>query len=149
MKCPKCNSERAIGSGGISSKEIRDGLHCPDCGYSYEHVEKINKNSQTPSYTPPAMPEVKPPKQHTVLSVRDFAILYNIINDKIRHMESQAQWTPSYLFNQEPTEAKKASYIEENMERLRQHLDYQDLLRIRDKLGELNIEIETPRVEVE
>jgi hypothetical protein len=26
---------------------------------------------------------------------------------------------------------------------------YQDLLRIRDKLGELNIEVETPSVEVE
>ena len=35
------------------------------------------------------------------------------------------------------------------MEQLRQNIYYQDLLRIREKLGELNIEIETPSVEVE
>lgn len=87
-------------------------------------------------------------EQRTVLSVRDFAILYNIIDDKIRHMESQAQWIPSYLFNKEHTEEEKASYIEKNMEQLRQNLYYQDLLRIREKLGELNIEVETPSVEV-
>ena len=85
----------------------------------------------------------------TVLSVRDFAILYNIVNNKIMKMESQAQWIPNYLFNKEPTEAEKAPYIEKNMEQLRQNPEYQDLLRIRDKLGELNIEVETPSVEVE
>ena len=178
MKCPKCNSERAIGSGSISNTESRDGLHCPDCGYSYEHV---NKNSQTPTYTLPPMPEVKPAKvditllkvsretfnrlrdkgllnpnivydikeeQHTVLSVRDFAILYNIANNKIMQMESQAQnvW---HWGRDNKTEEDVEKERAENMERLRQHLDYQDLLRIREKLGELNIEIETPSVEVE
>ena len=98
---------------------------------------------------PDPMPEIKPTKQRTVLSVRDFAILYNIIDDKIRHMESQAQWVLSYFFHKEPTEEEKASYIEKNMEQLKQDPHYQDLLRIRDKLGELNIEVETPIVEVE
>lgn len=158
MKCPKCNSECAIGSGGITSTEIRDGLHCPDCGYSYEHVEKINNfnkpnppkagttpspNSQTPPYTPPPMPEVKAPKQRTVLSVRDFAILYMIINNKIEGMENPT------IFNYRQTEKERAKEIEKHRERLRQDSYYQDLLRIRDKLGELNIEVETPRVEVE
>lgn len=194
MKCPKCNSERAIGSGSISNTESRDGLHCPDCGYSYEHVEKINNfnkpnppkagttpspKSQTPTYTPPPMPEVKPAKvdmtplkvsretfnrlrdkgllnpniayeikeeQHTVLSVRDFAILYNIANNKIMQMESQAQTI--YYFEHDDSERVEKERAE-NMERLHQRLDYQDLLRIREKLGELNIEIETPSVEVE
>lgn len=110
---------------------------------------KSGSNAQTPTYTPPPIPEVKSPKQRTVLSVRDFAILYNIIDDKIRHMESQAQWVPSYFFHKEPTEEEKALYIEKNMEQLKQEPLYQDLLRIREKLGELNIEIETPSVEVE
>ena len=82
----------------------------------------------------------------TVLSVRDFAILYMVIGDKIRHMEAQAQWTHLY---RNCTEEEEAKQIEENMERLRQDQYYQDLLRIREKLGELNIEIETPSVEVE
>ncbi len=85
----------------------------------------------------------------TVLSVRDFAILYNLVNDKIIYMESQAQWVPSYLFDKKPTDVEKAPYIENNMEHLRQDPLYQDLLRIREKLGELNIEVETPSVEVE
>jgi hypothetical protein len=163
MKCPKCNSERAIGSGSISGTESRDGLYCPDCGYSYEHVEKINNfnkpnppkagttpplKSQTPTYTPPPMPEVKAPKQRTVLSVRDFAILYNIANNKIMQMESQAQNVWHWGRNNK-TEEDMEKERAENMERLHQCLDYQDLLRIREKLGELNIEIETPSVEVE
>lgn len=108
------------------------------------------KTLATPPFRKPVpMPEVKPAKQRTVLSVRDFAILYNIIDDKIRHMESQAQWVPSYFFHKEPTEEEKESYIEKNMEQLKQDPHYQDLFRIRDKLGELNIEMETPIVEVE
>lgn len=106
-----------------------------------------NANIPTSSKVPP-MPEVKPPKQCTVLSVRDFVILYNVVNERILKMESQAQWIPSYLFDKEPTDTERAPYIENNMQQLKQNPHYQDLLRIREKLGELNIEIETPSVEV-
>ena len=41
MKCPKCNSERAIGGGSMSSTESRDEFYCPDCGYSYNNVTEF------------------------------------------------------------------------------------------------------------
>lgn len=82
----------------------------------------------------------------TVLSVRDFAILYEMVNNKIMHMEDQAQTI--YYFERDDSERIEKERAEK-MERLHQNLHYQDLLRIREKLGELNIEIETPSVEVE
>lgn len=180
MRCNDCTKQN-------DCKKYKDGK---DACKKYEGVKpnppKTCSNSQTPSYTPPPMPEVKPAKQAlisvdvtrenyellrekkllnpnilynikkpntkqcTVLSVRDFAILYNIINDKIERMESQAQHIPYYMYDNKITKAKEAKQIEEQqMERLRQDHHYQDLLRIREKLGELNIEVETPSVEVE
>lgn len=67
----------------------------------------------------------------TVLSVRDFVILYELANRKLTDMESNI-WQHGI----DREEVKYNPY-------------YQDLLRIRDKLGELNIEVETPSVEVE
>ena len=110
---------------------------------------KSGSNAQTPTYTPPPMPEVKPPKQRTVLSVRDFAILYNMVNYQVMKMENATQDVWRWRYNKERTEEDIEKEKQENMERLRQNLEYQDLLRIRDKLGELNIEVETPVVEVE
>ena len=107
---------------------------------------KGGSNAQTPTYTPPPMPKLTLPKQRTVLSVRDFAILYNMVNNKIMHMEDQAQTI--YYFGRDASERIEKERAEK-MERLRQDPYYQDLLRIREKLGELNIEIETPSVEVE
>ena len=129
---------------------------------------KSGSNAQIPTYTPPPMPEVKPAapteisrevyealyargllnpntlyvikepctKQRTVLSVRDFAILYDLVNHKIFREKFDAEVKERY------DEEKQKQLLEEN-------LYYQDLLRIRDKLGELNIEIKTLRVEVE
>lgn len=77
------------------------------------------------------MPEVKPAKQRTVLSVRDFAILYEIVSRKLMDIESDI-----HKLGVSKAEAITNPY-------------YQDLLRIREKLGELNIEVETPSVEVE
>ena len=77
------------------------------------------------------MPEVKPAKQCTVLSVRDFAILYEIASRKLAEMEEKI-----VILDMDREEANHNPY-------------YQDLLRIRDKLGELNIEVETPSVKVE
>ena len=45
MRCPECNSDRAIGSGSATEKEIRNGLHCPDCGYMYDDIQQINKDN--------------------------------------------------------------------------------------------------------
>ncbi len=106
---------------------------------------KTLSNAQTPIYTPPPMPEVKPPKQRTVLSVRDFAILMNIANMHIDKLEHDAR----HPFNYRLTEEERKKRVDENLAVLRQNIFYQDLLRIRDKLGELNIEVETPSVEVE
>ena len=90
------------------------------------------------------MPEVKPTKQRTVLSVRDFAILMNIANMYISKLEND---TMSFYYNLNDEERQKRK--DENMAELQRDPLYQDLLRIRDKLGELNIEVETPSVEVE
>lgn len=82
------------------------------------------------------------------LSVRDFAILYNMVNHKILKMENQAQDVWSWGHDGERSKEEIEKQKAENMEHLRQNIEYQDLLRIRDKLGTLNIEIETPIVEV-
>jgi hypothetical protein len=80
----------------------------------------------------------------TVLSVRDFAILMNIANMYISKLEND---TMPFYYNLTDEERQKRE--DENMAELQRNPLYQDLLRIRDKLGELNIEVETPIVEVE
>ena len=67
-------------------------------------------------------------KQRTVLSVRDFAILYEIASRRLEEIEKNI-----LFMGMDREEANKNPY-------------YQDLLRIREKLGELNIEVETPSV---
>ena len=88
------------------------------------------------TYTPPT-------KQRTVLSVRDFAILMNIANMYISKLENNVYF--SYKSTEEEVKKRK----DEHMVELQRDPLYQDLLRIRDKLGELNIEVETPSIEVE
>ena len=85
-----------------------------------------------------------PPKQRTVLSVRDFATLLSLADREISRMQRDN----SYMFFNE-TEEEHQKRMEEKMKMLQSEPLYQDLLRIREKLGELNIEIETPSVEVE
>lgn len=105
---------------------------------------RTGSNAQTPTYTPPPMPEVKAPKQRTILSVRDFAILLSLADREISRMQRDN----SYMFFNE-TEEEHQKRMEEKMKMLQSDPHYQDLLRIREKLGELNIEVETPSVEVE
>lgn len=69
----------------------------------------------------------------TVLSVRDFAILYNVLQNEIRNIEH------SIIFSTNDKTRKK----------LQENSYYQDLLQIREKLGGLNIEKELPSVEVQ
>lgn len=77
----------------------------------------------------------------TILSVRDFAILYGIANSRISEMETPRV---AYYLDDKKREKEEQKY----KERLSKDLYYQDLLRIRDKLGELNIEVETPSIEI-
>lgn len=100
---------------------------------------KIGKNAckkyvavqPAPPKTLPAAPKKdNVQKQRTVLSVRDFAILYEIASRKLAEMEANIA-----TLGVDREEANHNPY-------------YQDLLRIREKLGELNIEVETPSVEV-
>ena len=174
--CPICGQKLYTDELTLTSNPPQYRYWCETCDYdqylTYEEVSSFPKNSglltpqfrkhtpppkpgttpspksQTPTYTPPPMPEVKPAKQRTVLSVRDFAILYNIVNYQVMKMEKQAQDVWSWGSKKEYTEEDIEKERQENMERLRQNLEYQDLLRIREKLGELNIEVETPSVEV-
>ena len=80
-------------------------------------------------------------KNKTVLSVRDFAILYNVIQSQIHTLESPAIF---FLDNE-----KRNKEEERLKKRLAKDTFYQDLLRIRDKLDNLTIEIKTPSVEVQ
>ena len=78
----------------------------------------------------------------TTLSIRDFAILYNIVLHEINEIQNayHCRWN----WTEEAIEKSR----KEHLESLQQNERYQDLLRIRDKLGELNIEIGTPDVEI-
>lgn len=76
----------------------------------------------------------------TVLSIRDFVILYNIVVREIGNMENSRL---SFLKGEE-----REKQEQEYNERLSKNPHYLDLLCIREKLGELNIEIETPNVEI-
>ena len=114
-------------------------------------VPEFRKPTSAPKPNPPKAGTTPSPKkcsykQRTVLSVRDFAILYNIVNDEMTHMEVQAENESRFYSNDNMIFVTN----EENKKRiLQESLKYQDLLRICEKLGELNIEVETPSVEVE
>ncbi len=83
-------------------------------------------------------------KNKTVLSVRDFAILYNLIIEKIIRREWEAENSSRvYKYDLVTIDEKKKIAI------LEKDLCYQDLLRLRESFGKLNVEIETSRVEVE
>ena len=84
----------------------------------------------------------------TILSVRDFSILYNIASNEVFNLEQQAKTV--HRFNwQEIDEEKEQEETRQRLEELKQNPYYQDLLRIRNALGELHIEVETPSIEIE
>lgn len=79
----------------------------------------------------------------TTLSIRDFAILYGLVNHEIANRVNSG-----YYCRWDWPEEEKEHARKEHLDNLAQDSHYQNLLRIRDKLGELNIEIETPDVEI-
>lgn len=78
----------------------------------------------------------------TTLSIRDFAVLYGMVH---REIGSRVN---NYYHRWDWSEEEKEKARKEHLESLEYDQYYQDLLRIRDKLGELNIEIDTPDVEI-
>jgi hypothetical protein len=136
MRCDSCTKKN-------DCKKYKDGK---EACKKYEGVQP----KPPTAYTPPAFrkpipaPAPNPTKQRTVLSVRDFAILLSIAHREIDRLHHDFVYS---FFDK--TDEEKQNKIDRHMKELQSNPYYQDLLRIRDKLGELNIEIETPSVEVE
>ena len=122
-------------SGYQPQKTCNSCKKCTFCNKSKNGKRACKKYEEfitSPPKTLTAPPsKSSPAKQRTVLSVRDFAILYDIANRKLADIEANI-----IALDIDREEALTNPY-------------YQDLLRIREKLGELNIEVETPSVEVE
>ena len=152
--CPKCGQKLYTDNLVYTSNPPMYRYWCESCYYDQylysEEAGKLNIDKPNPpkAGTTPS-PKQCNCKQRTVLSVKDFVILYNMVNNEIAEMESQAQDIYYYMFDKNMSDVEANIQMEKNMELLRQDPYYQDLLRIRDKLGELNIEIEAPSVEVE
>ena len=77
-----------------------------------------------------------------VLSVRDFSIIYNIVQGQIARMEEPLlDFFKNEVINRDEEKRKRKEELSDN-------LYYQDLIRIRESIGNLNITIETPSIEV-
>ncbi len=145
MRCDSC----------LKFEECKKGKSGKEACKKYEgkQLSPPKTISNTPVFRKTvSMPPIKPAKQRTVLSVRDFAILYNLVSDKVQRCEIYAEdAAQTYLEGMSEQSLGRLSYVDEAKKKrfLEENHDYQDLLRIRDKLGELNIEVETPIVEVE
>ena len=96
-------------------KKYKDGK---EACKKYDGKKLSPPKTLAPAFRKPVpMPEVKPAKQRTVLSVRDFAILYEIASRKLADIEANALT------------------LEVDRKELMRNPYYQDLLRIREKLG--------------
>ena len=81
----------------------------------------------------------------TILSVKDFSILYNLVNYEIIKAEQNAIY---YSFGKKETQKQKEKRHKLELEELKNDKRYQDLYNLKEKLGNLSIEIETPDVEI-
>lgn len=77
-----------------------------------------------------------------VLSVADFAIILDLVQTRINSMEQ----LPVIFHNVTKEEHKKME--KEHLERVRENTYYKSLKHIMESLQNLNIEVETPDVEV-
>ena len=84
-----------------------------------------------------------------VLSVRDFAILYGLVNQEFSKYEQEIYRIKYCMWSEGLSQEEKEREIKQRLECIYTDIQYQDLCRIREKLGELHIEVETPKVEVE
>lgn len=105
--------------------------------FDLDKIETLRKCKKCgkPLYTDNMIYTSNPPKSkywcESCGRVEYLTVLYQPVGDKLRDLER-------YILT---TNVDK--------ENVKHHPCYQDLLRIREKLGELNIEIEVPVVEVE
>ena len=73
------------------------------------------------------------------LSVADFAIILDLLNEKISDMERP-------LFFERCV--KEDKIIEDRLTKLKSNPYYQSLLHLKESLQNLSIEVETPKVEI-
>lgn len=83
-----------------------------------------------------------------VISIADFAIMLNTINEKIQNLEGSASlFVPFYTMNK-ATEKERQKQIENNLRELKKSPFYQSLLHAKKALEECKVEIEVPDLEV-
>lgn len=80
----------------------------------------------------------------TILTVRDFAIIYNIVTNELEKESKKKPKTFSSAKNK--LTEKQLRLTSEKL--LKENQYKEDLLRIKKQLGTLNIEVETPNIEI-
>ena len=80
-----------------------------------------------------------------ILSIADFALILNMVNERIANMEHNAD-TGFFKYNMddEVFEEEKQKRLQE----LQENAYYKQLVHLRDSLQNLNIEVECPDVKV-
>ncbi len=82
-----------------------------------------------------------------IISIADFAVMLNLINDKINRLETSI---PLDITDKLKTEKDYSKALKENKERLLNHSSYyQSLLHAKQSLEKCLVEIEVPDVEIE
>lgn len=76
-----------------------------------------------------------------VLSVADFGTILTLVNKEITSMEYSAKRP---YWNREPSKEE----INENMMELKRNQFYRSLIHLKESLENLNVEVETPDVEI-
>ena len=74
-----------------------------------------------------------------VLSVADFGLILKLVNDEIKQTEERVAFTMDIIPEEE---------LERRLNRLKESPYYKSLIHLKESLENLNIEIETPNVEV-
>ena len=77
-----------------------------------------------------------------VLSVADFGLILNLVNDRIEKMEYDVKHQP--YWDKEPSK----EYVNKQMRELRRNQFYRSLIHLKESLENLNVEVETPNVEI-
>ena len=79
-----------------------------------------------------------------VLSVADFAIILDLVNEKLYHFEKEEPYEAEF----EDDKNKREEIIKKYRERIKQNPFYKSLLHLKNSLENLNVEIETPDIEL-
>lgn len=79
-----------------------------------------------------------------VLSVSDFAIILDLVNEKLYHFEKEEPYEAEF----EDDENKREEIIKKYRADVKQNPFYKSLLHLKNSLENLNVEIETPDIEL-